>query len=110
MNNFLSKGDTVTVPAPYAVTSGAGVLVGAIFGVAAYSAALGVDVEIKREGVYSLTTLSTDTATIGARLYWDNTNKRATTTSAGNTLIGAAAATKAAGTTVCAVLLDGVIR
>ena len=39
MKNFIQPGDSLTVSAPYAVTSGQGVLVGALFGIAAYDAA-----------------------------------------------------------------------
>ncbi len=35
MKNYVQKGETLTLAAPYAVSSGAGALVGAIFGVAA---------------------------------------------------------------------------
>lgn len=110
MKNFLQLGGTVTLVAPYAVASGDGLLVGALFGVAASAAILGADVETKRLGVYTLACLSTDTVTQGARLYWDNTNRRLTTTSTSNTLVGVALAAKASGVSTVTVLLDGAIR
>ena len=97
MKNFIQLGATVP-------------LVGAIFGVATTTAASGDTVEAKRHGVYTLPCLSTDTVTQGAKLYWDNTNRRLTTTATNNTLVGAALGAKAAGVTTVAVLLDGVIR
>lgn len=110
MKNFVQSGDTLTLAAPYDVASGAGLLVGAIFAVAQTSAVSGAEVEAKRKGVFTLPALSTDTASVGAKLYWDNTNKRLTTTSSGNTLVGAATAAKASGDTTARILLDGVIR
>ena len=41
MKNYVQPGNTITLTAPYAVTSGDGLLVGAIFGVAAGTAILG---------------------------------------------------------------------
>jgi hypothetical protein len=43
-------------------------------------------------------------------VYWDNTNKRCTSTASGNTLIGVATVVKASGATTVTTLLDGVIR
>jgi len=40
MKNFVQPGKTITLTAPYAVTSGDGLLVGSVFGVAAGTAAL----------------------------------------------------------------------
>lgn len=110
MKNFVQEGCVVTLAAPYDVAAGGGLLVGAIFGIAASAALSGADVETSRTGIFDVTALSTDTATVGAKLYWDNTNKRLTTTASGNTLVGAAAAAKANGDTTARVLLDGVIR
>ena len=45
MKNFVQPGNTITLTAPYAVTSGDGLLVGAIFGVAAGTAAIGEAVD-----------------------------------------------------------------
>lgn len=97
MKNYVQDGDTVTLPAPYAVTSGQGALVGSLFGVANSDAASGADCEFDTEGVFDVTALGTDTATVGAKLYWDNTNRRLTTTATNNTLVGVAVAAKAAG-------------
>jgi len=110
MKNFIQLGATITMLAPYAVASGNGLLVGSIFGVAANDALSGESVEAKRDGVFSLPCLSTDTVAAGAKLYWDNTNRRLTTTATNNTLVGAAVAAKAAGVSTVTVLLDGAIR
>lgn len=110
MKNFVQTGETITVTAPYAVNAGDGVLVGTLFGVACVAAANGADVEIKNEGVFDMTALSSDTATQGTKIYWDNTNRRVTVTATSNTLIGAAVAAKAAAATTARVYLDGTVR
>ena len=42
--NFIQDGDIITVAAPYDVTSGGGLQVGGLFGVALTTAAAGADV------------------------------------------------------------------
>ena len=54
--------------------------------------------------------LTSDDVTAGAKLYWDNTNKRLTLTSSGNTLVGAAIAAAGTSATTVSVLLDGAVR
>jgi predicted RecA/RadA family phage recombinase len=110
MKNFVQNGDVITVAAPYAVTSGQGVLVGALFGVAAYDAAIGANVEIASEGVFDITALTADTGTQGTKMYWDNTNRRLTTTATSNTLVGALTVAKGGSDTTARVYLDGAIR
>lgn len=90
MKNYVQKGDTITVSAPYAVTAGQGVLVGTLFGVASFSAANGATVEIVTDGVFDLAKADSQAWTVGALIYWDNAGRVCTTTSAGNTLIGKA--------------------
>lgn len=91
MKNFIQPGDVMTVTAPYNVSSGDGVLVGSLFGIAAFSALSGADVEINTEGVYDLAKTSAQAWTAGALIYWDNNGRVATTVSTGNKLIGVAA-------------------
>lgn len=106
MRNFVQPGDVITVAAPYALSPGDGCLVGSIFGVASGSAALNAEAELDMEGVFDLTALSTDTATVGALAYWDNTNRRITTTASGNTKVGVFTAAKANGATTGRVRLN----
>lgn len=110
MKNHVQAGDVLTLAAPYDVASGAGFLVGALFAVATSAAVSGASVEGKTTGVFDLAALSTDTAAVGAKAYWNNTNKQITTTASGNTLVGAFVAVKAAADTTARVKLDGVIR
>src|SRR5438067_8695103 len=105
MKNKVQTGLTIGVIASANVLSGQGVLVGALFGVAAFSAASGTVVEIERTGVFDLPAASADTGTQGAKIYWDNTNSRLTTTATNNTLVGALTLAKAAGDTTARVLL-----
>jgi predicted RecA/RadA family phage recombinase len=109
MKNYVQPGETVTVTAPYALAAGDGALVGAaLFGVACGTYASGAtDAEIVTEGVFDITALSTDTPAAGALLYWDNTNKRITTTASGNTKVGVAVAPKASGATTVRCRLNG---
>lgn len=89
MQNYVQKGDSITVAAPYALTVGAGCLVGIMFGVATNTVASGANTEIKTRGVLNISK-DTSTFTDGAVAYWDNTNKVVTSTASGNTKIGVA--------------------
>lgn len=110
MQNYIQPGENLTLAAPYAVASGAGALVGAIFGVAQAAAASGADVVLVREGVFTLPKVSAQAWTLGAKIYWDDTAKNCTTTVGSNVLIGAAVAAAANPTATGDVLLDGAIR
>ena len=90
---MVSDGCTATVTAPAAVSSGDGVLVGSLFGVAHDDAANGADVVINLTGEYTLPKTSAQAWTVGARIYWDGT--AATTTASTNKLIGVATAVAA---------------
>ena len=96
MKNFIQTGETLTLSAPYQVNSGKGFLVGSIFAVAASTAANGAEVEGVTTGVFELDKADSQAWTVGAKIYWDNTNKVCTTTASGNTLIGVAAVAVAA--------------
>lgn len=106
MKNFLGHSHDQMLTAPVALASGAGALVGAIFGVAKMNIAQG------QRGPFSLVgkfELPKDANAIGegARVYWDNTNRVVTASSAGNTLIGVATAAALAGATVAHIRLNG---
>lgn len=92
MKNYIQPGDILTLAAPYDVLAGAGMLVGSIFGVASTDALSGASVETAVEGVYRLAKTSAQAWTVGALIYWDNTNKVATSTASTNKLIGVAVA------------------
>ena len=109
MKNYVQDGDQLTLAAPYDVASGAGALVGTIFGVAIATAASGAPVVLQTSGVIDLAKAPSQAWTVGAAIYWDDTNKRCTTASSGNTLVGKAvlAVGSGAGETVGRVWLNG---
>jgi predicted RecA/RadA family phage recombinase len=97
MKNYVQPGNTLTLNAPYAVTSGDGLLVSSIFGIASGTAALGEAVEAALVGVYDLKKVASQAWSVGDKVYWDNTNKEATKTATANTLIGVATEAVAGG-------------
>jgi len=90
MKNYVQPGKTITLVAPYPVSSGDGLLVGAIFGVATASAANGETVEAALVGVFDLKKAASQIWAVGDKVYWDNTAKETTKTATSNTLIGVA--------------------
>lgn len=96
MKTFVQPGRVLTLAAPYSVDSGDGLLVGAIFGVAQHDAASGAEVAALVEGVVDLPKAAGEIVQ-GAAVYWDDSAKVVTTTSEGNTRIGAATETAASG-------------
>ena len=109
MKNYVQPGNTITLTAPYAVASGDGLLVGSFFGVAASTAALSESVEVALTGVFDITKVGSQAWTVGAKVYWDDTNKRCTNVATSNTLIGVAveAVAGGAGDTIGRVRLNG---
>ncbi len=109
MKNFHRSGNSNPVQAPAGgVLSGDGVLVGALFGIAATDAAEGAAVEIACVGVFEMKKTSAQAWAVGAKVYWDNTAKVATTTASGNSLIGVAVAVAANPSATGLVRLNGV--
>lgn len=90
MKNHVQPGNTLTLPAPADVLSGAGVVVGSIFGVANGDALSGEPVDLDVVGVFTLPKVSALAIAIGDMVYWDDTNKLVTKTASGNTAIGVA--------------------
>lgn len=111
MKNFVQNGDVITIPAaPYARSSGQGVLMGSLFGICTSDVLIGAAVEVVNEGIVDVTALATDVATVGTKVYWDDTNKRLTVTAAGSVLVGVTTLPKINGDTTARVYLDGAIR
>ena len=106
MLNYVAPGGAITIPAPALVASGAGVLVGTIFGVANNAAASGADLVLAVTGIFDLPK-ATGAVTLGAALYWDDAAKKVTATASGNTRIGAAVAAAQAGASTVRVRLQG---
>jgi predicted RecA/RadA family phage recombinase len=104
--NYIQPGEVLDVTLAAIITSGSGLLVGVRLGVALTDGAIGDTIAVQVKGVFNLPKLSTDVVAQGAALYWDNTNKRLTTTSTSNTLAGYAAAAAGNGVTTVNIALN----
>ena len=78
MKNYVQKGENITVTAPAATTSGEGVLIGNLFGIAAGDAAIGEDLDLVTVGVFAMPKVSTDVLAVGDLVYWDAANSLVT--------------------------------
>ena len=72
MKNYVQPGESITLTAAAAATSGDGVLVGSLFGVAAGDAAIGETMVLTTKGVFTMPKVSTDVMAVGAIVYWDD--------------------------------------
>jgi predicted RecA/RadA family phage recombinase len=109
MKNYLQNGHVIRVTTPAgSIASGEGLIVGSIFGIAAYSAAEGDPLELATTGVFQLPKASAAVLTLGARVAWDNTAKQVNTPAAGRFPIGVAVEAAGSGVTSVAVRLDGI--
>lgn len=85
---FVQPGEVMDYTAATAIASGDVVKIGARIGVALADIASGATGPVQVSGVFEIAKLTTDVVAQGDLLYWDDTNKRLTTTSVGNTLAG----------------------
>lgn len=109
MQNYIQNGHVIIVTTPAGgITSGEGLIVGSIFGVAAYSAAEGDMLELVTTGVYKLPKATAAVLIVGARVAWDNTAKNINVPGAGRFPVGVATEAAGNGVTSVAVRLDGV--
>ena len=106
MRNYVQRGDTLTVPAPREVTSGEGVVVGSIFGVANGDAAEGEPVDLDTVGVFNLPKLAADAYEVGEPVFWDDAAGLVTTDGT-DKRIGIAIEPRAAQTAHVPVRLNG---
>ena len=95
MKNFVQTGDTLTFAAPYDLKPGDGAKVSALFGVASYPAAAGVEVELVVEGVFTLPRAGAEMLP-GDPVYWDDAAKVVTRSATGTLRIGVATVAAAA--------------
>ena len=100
MKTYVDSGKTVTLTAPAAVNSGKGILIGSLVGVAQNEAGNGGDLVIVTEGIFDLVKVGSQAWTVGAKVYWDASNKRCTTVATDNTLIGVATEAVGSGATL----------
>lgn len=95
--NIKQTGTILSLVMPYVRTSGQGVLVGALFGVCLHDAAEAATASVETQCIATLPKLTGAAWTQGARIFWDDTNKRCDTTATSDFCIGYAAAAAASG-------------
>jgi len=97
MLNYVQKGDTLTVVAPYAVNSGGPLQVGShLFGVAVNNQNSGDNMEMVVAGVFDLPKDSS-TFNPGDYVYFNNSTQQCTSTVGTNLKIGIASLTQPSG-------------
>ena len=95
------------VTAPASVTSGGGVVVGNLFGIAAYDAGSGEEVEVSLVGVFELKKASGQ-INEGAAVWWNATNGEVSNVTGGGFYpIGVAVKAAGSSDTTCRVRLSG---
>ncbi len=110
MKNYRQSGETLSVPAPFKVAAGEGVLIGALFGIAQHAAEAGEPLELVRRGVFSHAKTPAQLWSVGDKIYWHVTSKTMTTTESTNALVGLAVEAAANPSEIGVVLLDGALR
>src|SRR5688572_23834561 len=111
MQNYVQPGETIPLTAPSGgVVSGTAYKIGSLIIVALVSVAQTVRFSAMTRGVAELPKATGQTWSEGEKLYWDDSAKKFTTTSSGNTLAGCAVAAALSGDTTGLVRLDGVVR
>ena len=113
MKNYIQSGERLKLIAPAGgVVAGQGYIIGSLFVIAETSAIATAEFIGLTQGVFELTKLThatTEAFVEGQRLFWDNTNKRFTKTSATGLYAAGAAVLAAASTDATALVrLDGV--
>lgn len=111
MNNYVRKGETLTLTAPAGgVVSGTGYLIGGLFVVAQATVAATLPFAAMVTGVFNLPRDAADAAWVeGDRIFWDADAGKATTSGAGdNTPIGYASTAALSAAVLADVRLDGI--
>ncbi|WP_208350399.1 DUF2190 family protein [Pseudaestuariivita rosea] len=90
MKNYVQAGENITVTAEAAATSGDGVRVGTLFGIASGVAEIGDSLVLVTEGVFEMPKVATDDMAVGAAVYWRSSDGLVTTTASGNTKVSVA--------------------
>lgn len=79
MKNYVQPGDSITLTAAAAASSGDGVLVNSLFGIASGDAVIGESLVLTTKGVFTMPKVSTDVMAVGTVLYWDDSASLVTT-------------------------------
>lgn len=95
MKNFVQSGEVIGVTVAsgsdeVALSSGDGYLIGSLFGVAVADAAIGEVVQLQVVGVVDIAKTSAEAWSVGEKIYWVNSTRRATSTAGANKFIGVA--------------------
>lgn len=89
--SYRSSGNNITVAAPTGgTTTGVGVLISDLFGIASNTVAVGVDVALITEGVVEIAKTSALQIDVGDVVYWDDTGKEVDKTAAAQKPVGIA--------------------
>jgi predicted RecA/RadA family phage recombinase len=110
MKNFIKRGHVLnyTNGTGAAILAGMVIIIGALVGIPVTDIGAGEVGAVNLKGVYEVPKAA-GAITIGAKLYWDATNKNITTTATNNTYAGIAYLGAAAGeTTVQLLLANGI--
>lgn len=86
--NYISSGKVIKATAAADILSGAGVVIGDMFGIATGNVASGDVGVFVVSGIVTLPKKSEDTFAAGGRVYWDVSAGSITTTSVENTFAG----------------------
>lgn len=78
MKTYVQPGDRITVTAAAAASSGDGVLIGSLFGIAFGDAGIGDKLTLATTGVFEMPKPSTDELAVGDPVYWDESARLAT--------------------------------
>jgi len=79
MKNFVQPGESITLTAAAAASSGDGVLVGNLFGIASGDAEIGDKLVLTTKGVFTMSKVSTDVMAVGDVVYFDESAGLVTT-------------------------------
>lgn len=107
MKSFVRAGENITVTAAAAATSGDGVKIGSLFGIAAGDAETGDPLALVTAGIFDMPKVAADDITLGAAVYWRSSDRLVTTTASGNTKIGVAVTAAGNGAASARVRLNG---
>lgn len=109
MKGEMTSGDRITMAAPANVTVGVPILFGTMFGIPESTQASGEQVSMRIKGMQKVPKVAAQAwATVGAKVYWDDTAKNVTTTASGNSLIGCVGKPALSADTVGYVVLNGI--
>lgn len=90
MRNFVQPGENITVTAEAAASTGDGVKLGSLFGIASGDAEIGDPLVLVTAGVFEMPKVSTDELAVGDAVYFRTSDGAVSSTASGNTKIGIA--------------------